>query len=433
MAAGAEEDAAFAPAADSPLVRWLRRLIERRTEPGELKVSFQGRPSADEGLQVLADLLPDDLTSLEVELPASSQPSDAGVKVLLDRLEQQTGLVAFGMRCNMCAELTGGTLQAVSAMLANHLDLTDLLLDFSMCAKVGDDGLAAIGKFLGDRAGEPPEEGEAAADAELEGQGGGEKAAANMDRTSAMPSKDTFDGERHCRRPSRKSTAETQKEKEPEFALLACLDLNFHGCLMLSDDGLDKLVPGLTGARSCRVMRIDLGGLPTRATSSGFKNVFGAFATMSVLAELFLNVRGSAEVYDSCLVTLCSALLAKEHMRSLHLNFHGCSGIATQSLFSFKDPLRSAKKLENIFLDFSECTQIHDKGFQEICTCAKALPELKRFVLHIGGTQISNVGLADLEQTMKGVPDVKISRAVKWAMSQGLTFKEKDIAALGDD
>lgn len=399
MAAGAEEDAAaaapaaFAPAADSPLVRWLRRLIERRTEPGELKVSFQGRPSADEGLQVLADLLPDDLTSLEVELPASSQPSDAGVKVLLDRLEQQTGLVAFGMRCNMCAELTGGTLQAVSAMLANHLDLTDLLLDFSMCVKVGDDGLAAIGKFLGDRAGEPPEEGQTAADAELEGQ--------------------------------------AQKEKGPEFALLACLDLNFHGCLMLSDDGLDKLVPGLTGARSCRVMRIDLGGLPARATSSGFKNVFGAFATMSALEELFLNVRGSAEVYESCLVTLCSALLAKEHMRSLHLNFHGCSGIATQSLFSFKDPLRSAMKLETIFLDFSECTQIHDKGFQEICTCAKALPGLKRFVLHIGGTQISNVGLADLEQTMKGVPDVKISRAVKWAMSQGLTFKEKDTAAFG--
>lgn len=379
MAVEAPPVAGEPPAAeDDAVAAWLRGRIAWQRQPGVWHISLQGVVDGDRCLAALGAALPEDLTALQVEVPASSSPSEVGFRSLAQRLDRPRNLTRLELRCPMCDGLTDAAVKALCRPLSALHRLEALLLDFALCQNLCDGGIEALSIVLSD------------------------KGAAESKHDAAA------------------AAAEDGEESPSTHPVLKRFEMNLHACKRITDAGLGKLAGGIGSMRHVSSFVFTFAEPGSQVSSPGLRPLVEAVQSMADLEQLALVFQDCLEFQESCLVVLCQALTQKEKLKVLALNFHGCREITSAGLVLFNEVFKEAHALERVSLDVTLCDKVANKGIEEFCTYLRQKKHLKSLILHIGGTNVGQSAMPLLYKEMGGLDKFEVSVAIRTSSFIGL-------------
>jgi len=74
------------------------------------------------------------------------------------------------------------------------------------------------------------------------------------------------------------------------------------------------------------------------------------------------------------------------YLKQLNINFHSCSKLTANSLFSIASSLdRDFRNLESITLGFHWCFNLNEKGLESLCKVLMKMPKLTDIKLNFQG------------------------------------------------
>lgn len=396
---------------NTPYVHWLQRVVARRPVPWEISIDFRRQDSSDDALAVLCDVLPAEVTFVEIEIPPDAEPTDDGIIALANGLHRVSGLTRFFLRCSMCNSVTDSAIEALAAAFGTIPNLVEIGLDVSLCGAIGDASLLAIGNLLKDRSklseevrSRPPSSSRSRPPSAR-----GTQRKVAQPQPTAMQSKHQLEvPQQRLRRPesagqrSGVASEETTSKvyEEPQFIRL---DLNFHACPNLTDPAIETFAESLLTTTCLRFLHFGFGDQPSTVTSQGLRILLGNLISMSVLEEVYMCFRGTPEFSEACFYSLCASLQRKAELRVFSLSCHGCHAIGPGGLPIIKDMFAKSKQLEQLSLDFTLCRRLTDRSVQDLCEWIQALPALRSVVLRLGGTQVTVDGLSVFKKALKQV------------------------------
>mmetsp|Transcript_121995 Transcript_121995/g.352442 ORF Transcript_121995/g.352442 Transcript_121995/m.352442 type:complete len:405 (+) Transcript_121995:50-1264(+) len=359
---------------------WLRGRIDRQRQDGVWRISFQGFAQADRGLQALGAALPGDLKALEIELPSASSVSDVGLRSLAQGLDRLQCLTRFELRCPMCEAITDAAMKAIFRSLEALSSLLEICLDISLCPQLTDETLNAVASLL-------------AHFGSLE--------------ANARPSEDD------------------ETTLVPPGPCFRSVELVAHACRNFTDKALNRFGEAVALLKGVSSLSLSFAEPGPSVTSLGLTAILQCMEGMTGLEQFVLVLQGCTELYESGLVILCAGLAEKTKLRHVVLNFHGCLGVTSAGLVMFSDVFKTAQDLFSVTLDVTSCDKVVDKGIEEFCTQLRHKKTLKRVLLRVGGTQVSQNALPLLKKEMSSLESFQVSTAIRTSAFTGVsvTFK----------
>jgi len=192
------------------------------------------------------------------------------------------------------------------------------------------------------------------------------------------------------------------KEILKDMNLLRKLSLCFSYCKQPSDIGLHHLSEGIKPLPGLRELRIYFSECKD-ITDLGLKSLKEALKNMFNLESLLLNFHDCNKISDNGLSDIAHGIRNQKLLHHLYLGLNG-SNISYQGIVELRDAIQGLVHLENIRLEFSNCSKISDMSVANLCEGIQDLSMLKQLILVFSGcTKISELGLRTLQETLKSM------------------------------
>jgi len=330
------------------------------------------------------------LKRINLDFEGSSGVEDSGIFLLNKALSNMESLKIIKINLAKCNEVTDECLKSFEELIS-HPNLQEIDLGFSESMQITDQGLINIANFLQKRTtfksisfnfnccDDYSDKGIIALGESLKAQ--------KCLKTLTIMCEDSYGTDVGFG-----ALAEGLKGLE------SLESLNFDGSC--TEKLTDKFFEGFAESlpNSLKTLKLDFKGCQI-LTDKGIESLSLGIKKLSLLQHISIKLYADTLLTDETLYSLARAFKTLKYLKSVLLKFEGCFRMTDKGVISLSESLNKSLYLESVNFDFSWCEGVADEALNSLSKCFNRLCSLDSVILNLEGCdQMSDIGISSLKE-----------------------------------